>query len=217
MKSTLVISVLCCVLPGAQQAAEISADEVPLRPAIALPAEDIALIVASAVEHFPELAMSPGIRTADYLDPDSGDSVAAIFWPYERVGDIAYSLLVECRTVGGGQAGWICDQAEPRSYLSIAEQNAAVVIRGPIGREKAVALLEFAKLRLQDETFCIDMNQSEFLTVDPPTPRRDAYRIVWADGASGVIVFQVKEMPQDADPRLELVRVSRSPRHRCGM
>ncbi len=193
-------------------------DEVPAPTSNPMPSDDLDQIVASAIRHFPELASSPGIKYADYDDPDNKSSATVIFWPYERIGDMAYSRLVECDAIGTLGEGWNCDRSRPRYYLSIPDQEFEVVITNELNRETAIALIEFAKLRLMDEPNYADMNDWKFTLIHVPgqTHEHEEFLVAGSDVAFGSVTFKIKEAPQDVEERFELVHIYRNSRDDCG-
>ena len=191
-------------------------DSIPTPDSIELPADDLDQIVASAVRYFPELASSPGIKAAGYSDPDSKSSAWAIFWPYERVGDMAYSRLVDCDTIGTGGEGWNCDRGRPRGYLTIPDQDFEIVITNELDRETAIALIEFAKLRLQDEPNYADLHGWKFSLIRVPDQTLEAFLVTGSDDAYGSISFEIKEAPQDVEERFELIQTFVRNRNACG-
>ncbi len=191
-------------------------DEIPTPDPMELPADVLQQIVASAIQHFPLLASSPGMKAAGYTNPDSKSSAWAIFWPYERVGDMAYSRLVDCDAIGTLGEGWNCDRSRPRGYLTIPDQESEVVITDELDRETAIALIEFAKLRLQHEPNYADMDDWQFSLIRVPDQALEAFLITGSDGAYESILFEIKEAPQDVEERFELVRVSSNSRDACG-
>jgi hypothetical protein len=191
-------------------------DEIPTPPKITLPADVLEQIVASAVQYFPELAASPGIKAAGYNSPEITNRVSAVFWPYLRVGDFAYSRTIYCNAIDSGDGGWICDQSRPRGYLTIAEQDTEVVITGALDREKAVALIEYAKSRLKDDPDYNETDDGWFSTIHPPnTLGHDAYWVSWRDGASGGNTLEIKDVVDNVDERFELVRIIGSDKSAC--
>lgn len=191
-------------------------DSIPTPDPIELPADDLDQIVASAVQYFPELASSPGIKAAGYSDPDSKSSAWAIFWPYERLGDMAYSRLVDCDAIGTGGGGWKCDRGRPRAYLTIPDQEFEVVITDELDRETAIALIDFARLRLQEEANYADLDDWKFTLIRVPDQSLEAFLVAGSDVAYGSISFAIKEAPPEAEERFELVRTYVRNRNACG-
>ncbi|MCH8135424.1 MAG: hypothetical protein IIB77_05540 [Proteobacteria bacterium] len=191
-------------------------DSIPTPDPIELPADDLDQIVASAVQYFPELASSPGIKAAGYSDPDSKSSAWAIFWPYERLGDMAYSRLVDCDAIGTGGGGWKCDRGRPRAYLTIPDQEFEVVITDELDRETAIALIDFARLRLQEEANYADLVDWKFTLIRVPDQSLEAFLVAGSDVAYGSISFVIEEAPQDVEERFELVRTYVRNRNACG-
>jgi hypothetical protein len=190
-------------------------DEIPTSDPIELPADDLDQIIASAIQHFPLLASSPGIKAAAYNSRDDKSSAWAIFWPYEHSGDMAYSRLVDCDAIGTVGEGWKCDRSRPRGYLTIPDQEREIVITDELDHEKAIALIEFAKLGLQDEPNYADMDDWKFSLIRVPEQALEAFLITGSDGDYGSILFEIKEAPQDVEERFEFVRISRSGRDTC--
>jgi hypothetical protein len=189
-------------------------DTISPRPLIDLPAADIEQIVASAVHHYPELASSPGVK-ASYAS-DNRDAADVIFWPHERVGDFSRALTVYCKAMGNGGDGWNCDSSEPRGYLGIAGQEREVVIVGAMDRNKAVALIDYAKLKLEDEPLYSKADDGRFSQIHTPSYRgRDTYWISWRTGAAMGITLEIADAPEDAGDRFVLAKISRSDGSRC--
>ncbi len=193
-------------------------DEVPAPTSNPLPSDDVDQIIASAIHHFPELASSPGLKYAEYDDPDNKSSATVIFWPYERIGDMAYSRLVECDAIGTVGEGWNCDRSRPRYYLSVPGQEFEVVITNELDRETAIALIKFAKLRLMDEPIYADMNDWKFTLIHVPgqTHENEEFLVAGSDVEFGSVTFKIKEAPQDVEERFELVQIYRNSRDSCG-
>ena len=191
-------------------------DKIPTPDPIELPAGDLDQIVASAIQYFPLLSSSSGIKAAGYNSPDNKSSAWAIFWPYERVGDMAYSRLVYCDAIGTAGEGWNCDRSIPRGYLTIPDQKSQVVITDELDRETAIALIEFAKLKLQDEPNYADMDDWKFSLIRVPDQALEAFLITGSDVSYGSILFWITEGPLYVEERFELVRISSRGRDVCG-
>ena len=192
-------------------------DKIPTPELIALPSDDLDQIVASAVHHFPELASSPGIKAANYANRESMNSAWAIFWPYERVGDFARSLSVDCEVIGAGEErNWDCSRGRPRGYLTIPDQDREVVITGPAEREQVITLIRFAERHLQDEPNYADMDDWTVSSIHPLDPPHNTFWISWINGSNGKITFEIKESAQEAEERFEMVRRIGSGRPACG-
>ena len=100
--------------------------------------------------------------------------------------------------------------------MTIPDQESDVVITGELDREKAIALIEFAKLKLQDEPGYADMDDWKFSFIRPPDQSREAFLIFWTDDANGAIAFEIKQAPQNDEERFELVRIFISDGSACG-
>jgi hypothetical protein len=185
-------------------------NKIPRPPRIALPAEDLDKIVASAIRHFPQLESSPGIKAANYTNRETTRSAYAIFWPYKRMHGFAYSLFVSCEAADTEDREWTCNRSKPRGYLTIPGQESEIVITGDLGRERAIALINFAKLQLQDEPDFADMQNWKFSTIHPLGQSRDVYLVVWADSAYGAITYEIAWAPQYSGEVFKILRITRS-------
>ena len=185
-------------------------DKIPRPPRIALPAEDLDKIVASAIRHFPQLESSPGIKAANYSSRKTESSAYAIFWPYKRIGDFAYALFVYCAATETEDRDWNCNRSKPRGYLTIPGQESEIVITGDLGRDRAVALIDFLKLRLQDEPDFADMHNWRFSVIRPLGQSRDIYLVDWTDGSYGSISYEIAWAPQYSGEVFEIIRIIRS-------
>jgi hypothetical protein len=191
-------------------------DEIPTPPPIALPADVVEQIVASAVDYFPELASSRGIKAAGYDNPEIMNRASVIFWPYLRVGDFAHSRTVYCNAIRSGDGGWICDRSEPRGYLTIADQDKEVVITGALDRDNAVAMIEFAKLKLKDEPNYSETDDGWFSQIHPLKRNGLAeYWVSWRGGKYIGIRLEVTDAQPGAEDPFVLTKISANDGGRC--
>ena len=80
----------------------------------------------------------------------------------------------------------------------------------------AIALIDFATLRLQDEPNYADLNNWKFTLIRVPDQALEAFLVAGSDVSFGSILFVIKETPQDVDVRFELVRTLVNDRNACG-
>ncbi|MCZ6503889.1 MAG: hypothetical protein O6945_15425 [Gammaproteobacteria bacterium] len=190
-------------------------DKIPTPERIQLPVEDLDKIVTSAVHHFPSLASSRGIKAAGYSLRDDQRFAWAVFWPYKRINDFAYSRSVYCELVGPDGV-WNCNRNKERGYLSLPGQDKEVVITGKLSRDSAVALIEFARPKLRYKVKDTDMDLWHVSSISPPDQSSEKFFISFRDSASGWISFQIKEAGLDADERFEIVQRWDDDRSPCG-
>ena len=106
---------------------------------------------------------------------------------------MAYSRLVDCDAIGTGGRGWKCDRGRPRAYLTIPDQEFEVVITDELDRETAIALIDFARLRLQEEANYADLDDWKFTLIRVPDQSLEAFLVAGSDVAYGSISFAIKE------------------------
>ena len=99
--------------------------------------------------------------------------------------------------------------------MSIPDQEFEVVITNELDRETAIALIEFAKLRLMDEANYADMNDWKFTLIHVPGQMHEEFLVAGHDVAFGSVTFKIKEASQDVEERFELVQIYRISRDSC--
>lgn len=70
---------------------------------------------------------------------------------------------------------WNCEEFTPRGYLTLAGQEAEVVIIGSMERDEAVTLVEFAKQKLRDRYS--DIDRWRFVSIVPPGEYSDSFHL----------------------------------------
>ncbi|MEO1202845.1 MAG: hypothetical protein AAFX10_09065 [Pseudomonadota bacterium] len=190
-------------------------DDVPPPKPPELSAKELDKIVASAIHFFPELALSPGVKTAGYRGRDDKLSASVIFWPYEQDENLAYSRLVFCTAIDDPARSWACDRSQPRGYLSIPGQEQQVVIAGALDRDTATSLIAFATQKLRDEPHYDDLDDWTFSLIRVPDQHVETFKVMGSDVADRSVLFEIAETGHERQERFELVRVARYERDSC--
>jgi hypothetical protein len=149
----------------------VSEQSAPANP-IDLPEQDLELIIASSVEHFPELAASKGVKAAGYTRSYDNRSAWVIFTPYEFTEAMSHTLMVDCERTSSPKTpvdAWRCDRSRSRSYLSIPQQDKHVVISGDYNREEALSLITAARKAAGDSVFSEDLHWTVVIVIRKPS------------------------------------------------
>ncbi|MFT5133305.1 MAG: hypothetical protein ACI9SC_001775 [Gammaproteobacteria bacterium] len=192
-------------------------DKIPARKNIELPAEELERLFASVVRIRPELASSSGFKLAQYGSRGK-KSVTAIFWPYKRSGGMGHSYYVECQLKDEIQNNWTCDTVMRRGYLKLPYQDFEVVIIGALEPDKALALIDFATIKLQDERKDIDYDRFNIVSIFPPSELMELefYEVDWSNGVEESFSVSVRDGVGDASDDFELVKVLSYKQPVCG-
>lgn len=179
-------------------------DTVPAPEPATLPDDVLGLLVAAAVESFPQLVSSPGIRAAGYSREDDKSSATLVFQPYSYAGELGRSMLVRCDASGVGNAVWRCDRAQPRSYLTIPDQDREVVILGEMTEADAWMLITMARQTLANDIDHADVKHWRVPYMTLPDEHSDFYSVVLRDDAAGDVGFEFKSEGQPGAARFSL-------------
>jgi hypothetical protein len=125
------------------------ADEPPdfiVPEAVTLPEDELRQITVSLLEHYPQLAGSPGAKSASaYLSSQGGtDSATVIYYPHTERRGVKVAFEAHCRRPFESKA-WACDEVATRGYLQLASQQFEVRVLANISADAALALIEASR------------------------------------------------------------------------
>lgn len=125
------------------------ADEPPdfiVPEAVPLPEDELRQITVSLLEHYPQLAGSPGAKSASaYLSTRSGtDAATVIYYPHTERRGVKVAFQAHCRRPSESKT-WACDEVVTRGYLQLASQQFEVRVLANISADAALALVEASR------------------------------------------------------------------------
>jgi len=142
---TLVVSVLAARLVVAGEPAStdyVMGDVVPIDEG------DLRMITLQVLETNPLLSSSPGIKFSEArrsgLVMPSGqlfDTAYIVYYPHAESAGIKEAFQVHCKREIPSEL-WTCDHVEIRRYMQLDTQEFEVRVKGDIGREAALALIQ---------------------------------------------------------------------------
>ncbi len=136
----MLISMLCLALPLFGQAEEtrLAMSSVFVVPVSEADLEEITTVMITRV---PELASSPGIKSATAYRSAGTVSATVEFHPHARRGGMSRAIVAHC-----GQAEhegpWTCESGSLRNYLQLHGQEFEVRVTGDVEYDVAMALIE---------------------------------------------------------------------------
>ena len=134
-------SVFLWSIAGADQPADVVVPE-----AVPLPEDEVRQITVSLLEHYPQLAGSPGAKSASaYLSTRSGtDAATVIYYPHTERRGVKVAFQAHCRRPSESKT-WACDEVVTRGYLQLASQQFEVRVLATISADAAFAVVEAAR------------------------------------------------------------------------
>lgn len=134
-------SVFLWSIAGADQPADVVVPE-----AVPLPEDEVRQITVSLLEHYPQLAGSPGAKSASaYLSTRSGtDAATVIYYPHTERRGVKVAFQAHCRRPSASKT-WACDEVVTRGYLQLASQQFEVRVLATISADAAFAVVESAR------------------------------------------------------------------------
>ena len=126
---------------GADQPADFTVPE-----AVPLPEDELRQITVSLLERYPQLAGSPGAKSAGaYLSTPGGtDAATVIYYPHTERRGVKVAFQAHCRRAHESKI-WACDEVVTRGYLQLASQPFEVRVLATISADAALALVEASR------------------------------------------------------------------------
>jgi hypothetical protein len=160
------------------------ADEPPdfvVPESVPLPADELRQITVGLLEQYPQLAASPGAKSASaYLSaPGRMDAATVIYYPHTERRGVKVAFQAHCRRPYETKT-WACDEVVTRGYLQLASQQFEVRVLATISADAALALVEAARR----DRLATDIG-SDTVVMITEHPDIDGYFVNWgnADGA----------------------------------
>jgi hypothetical protein len=137
----LLPSVFLWSIAGADQPADFVVTE-----AVPLPDDEVRQITVSLLELYPQLAGSPGAKSAGaYLSgPGRTDVATVIYYPHVERRGVKIAFQAHCRRPYESKT-WACDEVVTRGYLQLASQQFEVRVLATISADAALAAVEAAR------------------------------------------------------------------------
>ncbi len=136
----LVISVLLAARLVA--AGEASSTDYSLGDSVPLGESELRKITLQVLEKNPLLSSSPGVKFASaQRSVRSTDIADIVYYPHAESAGIKQAFQVQCWRQIPNES-WTCNEAEIRRYLQLDSQDFEVRVKGDIGSEEALALIQ---------------------------------------------------------------------------
>jgi hypothetical protein len=134
-------SVFFCSIAGADEPPDFVVPE-----AVPLPDDELRQITVSLLERYPQLAGSPGAKSASaYLGSQGRADVATvIYYPHTERRGVKVAFQAHCRRPHDSRT-WACDEVVTRGYLQLASQQFEVRVLATISADAALAVVEAAR------------------------------------------------------------------------
>ena len=159
-------------IAGADQLADFVVPE-----AVPLPEDEVRQITVSLLEHYPQLAGSPGAKLASaYLSSPGGtDAATVIYYPHTERRGVKVAFQAHCRRPYESKT-WACNDVGTRGYLQLASQQFEVRVLANISADAALAVVEAAR-RARQTT---DPGSDTVVTISEH-PNIDGYIVLWGN------------------------------------
>ena len=159
-------------IAGADQPADFVVPE-----AVPLPEDEVRQITVSLLEQYPQLAGSPGAKSASaYLSaPGRTDVATVIYYPHTERRGVKVAFQAHCRRPYESKA-WTCNEVVTRGYLQLASQQFEVRVLATISADAALAVIEAARRDRQ----ATDAG-SDTVVMISDHPDIDGYFVVWGN------------------------------------
>ena len=164
-----------------------SEDSVSIGENVPLDENDLRMITLQVLEKHPLLASSPGIKAAEAYRADRSTVQAhVIYYPHVESAGIKQAFQVVCQRPIPEHA-WSCFLVEIRRYLWLETQDFEVRVKGDIGHDAALALIQATRSTAQaGTTDGAEVPDTAIMVI----PTGNHYVVVWGsdDGMGGVTV-----------------------------
>ena len=157
---------------GADQPADFVVPE-----AVPLPEDELRQITVSLLEHYPQLAGSPGAKSASaYLStPGRTDAATVIYYPHTERRGVKVAFQAHCRRPYESKS-WACGEVVTRGYLQLASQQFEVRVLATISADAALALVEASRRDRQATDAA-----SDTVVMISEHPDIDGYFVSWGN------------------------------------
>ena len=175
------IITLALVIPGLLNAPLVAAEEASsadylLGDSVPLDDNDLQKITLQVLERNPLLSSSPGIKFASaQRSVRSTDVAHVIYYPHAESAGIKQAFQVKCWRQDSSQS-WTCNPAEIRRYLQLESQDFEVRVKGKIGSEEALALIQATRDTLQASVTAGSIVSQTAIMI---FPYNDNYLVSW--------------------------------------
>jgi len=175
------IITLALVIPVLLNAQLVAAEETSsadylLGDSVPLDENDLQKITLQVLEKNPLLSSSPGIKFASaQRSVRSTDIADVIYYPHAESVGIKQAFQVQCWRQEPSQS-WTCSPAEIRRYLQLESQDFEVRVKGKIGSEEVLALIQATRDTLQASVTDSSVVPQTVIMI---FPYKDSYLVSW--------------------------------------
>jgi hypothetical protein len=179
-----------CEVAGAQETRDFVVPE-----SVPLPDDELSQITVSLLQRYPQLAGSPGVKSAGAYLGDGSDLATVIYYPHVERRGIREAVEAHCRRAER-EAPWACDEVWSRRYLQLASQTFEVRLLAGIPAEAAFALIEASRRDLDNGAG--DASTAIMITAHHEEPRQ--YFIGWGTPDGVLTLTMLAQLEHDGDP-----------------
>ena len=188
--------VLACSVAGADEPANpVVAEAVPL------PEDELQQITLGMLQRYPELAGSPGVKSAGaYLRPDATGSATVIYYPHTERRGIKEAFQFHCRRTAPSTS-WSCYEYSIRRYLQLASQEFEVRVLADISSDAAFALIEGSRRDLHAGASDVAELPTTAIIVTSHHEEPDQYFVSWGTPEGYSTLTMLAKLAADGDPK----------------
>lgn len=150
--ATTALALVISVLIAAPQVAAGEASYTEYSPGDSVPLDesDLQEITLQVMQKNPLLSSSPGVKfvSAQRSVRSSIDIASIVYFPHAESAGIKQAFQVRCERQAPNEL-WMCGDVEIRRYLQLGSQEFEVRVKGDIGTEAALALIEATRRTVQ--------------------------------------------------------------------
>lgn len=142
-----------------------------------LPEDELRQITLSLIERYPQLAGSPGVKSASAYSSTQGgtDAATVIYYPHTERRGVKVAFQAHCRRPHESKT-WACDEVGTRGYLQPASQQFEVRVLANISSGAALAVIEAARRDRQTTD-----RDSDTVAMISESPGVDGYFVAWGN------------------------------------
>jgi hypothetical protein len=180
------------------------ADEPPgpaIAEAVPLPPDELRQITVSLLQGHPELAGSPGVKSAGaYLGgPGSTDAASVIYYPHTEHHGIKEAFQIHCRRTYPNVT-WTCNEFAIRRYLQLASQDFEVRVVADISSDAAFALIEGARRDLDANATDVSSRPTTAIIITAHHDEPGQYFLSWGTPQGSLTLTMLVQLADGGDP-----------------
>ncbi|MDJ0941298.1 MAG: hypothetical protein QNJ00_16170 [Woeseiaceae bacterium] len=183
------------VLTAALAAGAVSAENTPSDEEAPLPKHERVQITTDLLQQYPNLAASPGIKSAYApVERDGRIGIMVYFHPHAESHGIKAAYRASCAWETSDQT-WSCYRMVTRRYLTLDSQDYEVRVIGDIAADVALALIEGSRRDLVE--LIPDDRPDTAIMIQPHAGH---YAVAWGKNNGRATVSMLVQLADGGDP-----------------